>query len=969
MSTIKISELATGTVTLESLLAFADANGIAFKGSVDELNDLISTLAVSGMKGAISTTDATPLEDGLYPCSESGTYTNFGGLIIDLSSTLSFISVSEAQTVFAKVEIPIDITLNSLQSIIEDGVISGSQKLTKSGDVYTHLSNSFKDIFQRDSTDLGTNTTGGVYNNESSTFSGWGCAIGNKVDFNAVSFKIREWNVAEPITQINVRVRENNSNGTILGEGLVSYSERDVDGNIRVIFNNEISSNGYLWLEYLTDGRVGWHGTENTSDPTQNESMMYTTSKLINGNMTTTVTGGALDSIQINFLQINDEFVLTSQGITYFSNELNLAALDLSYLFEDKAFYDSLQSVVTPVFSSGGERGSPFTGWGAMFDAINVSFNALRLKNINRATSVPEADKFKYIKVFVKDTRTSATNIAESGFIEVSENLNFIEEVLFPLKDSITNEFITLTDASFTGSDYFIGYIGYNDEYNAGYIGETTGTQSNYAGTSFYNLDLDSTTWGIFSGNPSVPIEHLFLTNLTVSKSLIELVEINERLEAIENNDINTPPRIILPDSFDAVVGYKQQLFFRGIIEDLNPLNAYNIKVTGTIDGKQFPRYYEFTPTISGVKTFTISLYNRNSNLITSKTCNVNISNAGTNPASAKKVLCVGDSLTAGGYWTGELQRMLAQSGGVPLGLNMSNIELIGTVGSGVNLYEGYGGKTWDWYINETLKSDVIFNVTSHDKVSADILSIYEDSNTNQWKLESITNATTLVFSRLNHNQVPPSSGTLTYVSGGVNTSAVIYNSFVSEAVINQFWNPLTDELDFQNYISENSFGTIDYVCALLTWNGMGADRALAINHTNLINDAKVFIDKLHSQYPSAKIKLMGIQLPSINGGLGQNYGDGNSNYGNYFGLARTVFGLNLAYQELANDTNYSSFVEFVNVSAQFDNLYNMPYGQTPVNSRSATVEDIGTNGVHPSTDGYLQISDAIFRNINKEFI
>ena len=67
MSTIKISELATGAVTLESLLAFADSNGIAFKGSVDELNDLISNLAVSGMKGAISTTDATPLEDGLYP--------------------------------------------------------------------------------------------------------------------------------------------------------------------------------------------------------------------------------------------------------------------------------------------------------------------------------------------------------------------------------------------------------------------------------------------------------------------------------------------------------------------------------------------------------------------------------------------------------------------------------------------------------------------------------------------------------------------------------------------------------------------------------------------------------------------------------------------------------------------------------------------------------------------------------------
>tara|TARA_R110000787_G_scaffold285859_1_gene402539 strand:- start:196 stop:1911 length:1716 start_codon:yes stop_codon:yes gene_type:complete len=114
MSTIKISELATGTITLESLLAFADANGFAFKGSVDELNDLISTLAVSGMKGAILLTDASPTEDGLYPCSESGTYTNFNGLTINLTDTLSFISVSGTQTVFNKVEIPINIVVESV---------------------------------------------------------------------------------------------------------------------------------------------------------------------------------------------------------------------------------------------------------------------------------------------------------------------------------------------------------------------------------------------------------------------------------------------------------------------------------------------------------------------------------------------------------------------------------------------------------------------------------------------------------------------------------------------------------------------------------------------------------------------------------------------------------------------------------------------------------------------------------------
>ena len=148
MSTIKISELATGAVTLESLLAFADNNGIAFKGNVNDLGDLINTLAASGMKGAISTTDASPLEDGLYPCSESGTYTNFGGLIIDISNTLSFISVSETQTVFAKIEIPITFLIDSAPTL-------ASTNAVESGGVFEFVSDKTFYDFAGNYTELG----------------------------------------------------------------------------------------------------------------------------------------------------------------------------------------------------------------------------------------------------------------------------------------------------------------------------------------------------------------------------------------------------------------------------------------------------------------------------------------------------------------------------------------------------------------------------------------------------------------------------------------------------------------------------------------------------------------------------------------------------------------------------------------------------------------------------------------------
>ncbi len=54
----------------------------------------------------------------------------------------------------------------------------------------------------------------------------------------------------------------------------------------------------------------------------------------------------------------------------------------------------------------------------------------------------------------------------------------------------------------------------------------------------------------------------------------------------------------------------------------------------------------------------------------------------------------------------------------------------------------------------------------------------------------------------------------------------------------------------------------------------------------------------------------MGIQMPSFNGGTGANYG-ANSAYSNPYALSRSVMGMNLAYQSLANDEEFKNYVEF----------------------------------------------------------
>lgn len=108
--------------------------------------------------------------------------------------------------------------------------------------------------------------------------------------------------------------------------------------------------------------------------------------------------------------------------------------------------------------------------------------------------------------------------------------------------------------------------------------------------------------------------------------------------------------------------------------------------------------------------------------------------------------------------------------------------------------------------------------------------------------------------------------------------------------------------------------------------------------------------------------------MNSVNGGMGANYG-ATGVYSDDYGMFTTAFNLNKAYQEFADNDDYSSFVEYVDIACQFDTDYNMQSGNKYVNTRNTAVtEVIGTNGVHPDTTGYYQIADVVFRNIVANF-
>ena len=160
MSTIKFNELASkGTITLTDLLAIADANGVVYKSTTQKLQTFLNTIGTIGYQGVLLAASATASADGIYLAGDSGTYTNNGGLVVNLSNTITFISVTDTQTTFSKVEIPL--TVNS-ETIFDP--VNNTQPATMQGiDRFLKLRNEAIQITYENNKNLFSNVVWGEY--------------------------------------------------------------------------------------------------------------------------------------------------------------------------------------------------------------------------------------------------------------------------------------------------------------------------------------------------------------------------------------------------------------------------------------------------------------------------------------------------------------------------------------------------------------------------------------------------------------------------------------------------------------------------------------------------------------------------------------------------------------------------------------------------------------------------------------
>ena len=268
--------------------------------------------------------------------------------------------------------------------------------------------------------------------------------------------------------------------------------------------------------------------------------------------------------------------------------------------------------------------------------------------------------------------------------------------------------------------------------------------------------------------------------------------------------------KLALPDEITFEYNKATQIFKYCINKAFNYKN-FNIQVLLDRDvtsGKDYNRYFEYQPQVTGVVNATFQLYDNSRNLLDEKVVKFNVVQRTTQPTTMQTVLFIGDSLTFYNRITDEFYRVLTSNDARTTtpdtlsiydvvkfaGRNWGNVQLIGTqkqnylgwVGQTYN--EGYSG--WDW--SNFLKSGSPF----------------------------------FIGGALNFNAY--------LTNNGFTTPNVIY--------IGLGWND-------QKYVTETSPGVFDV--------------------SVVMGNARTFLTALTTQLPNTKVRLWTENVPGTRGGIG----------------------------------------------------------------------------------------------------
>lgn len=422
-------------------------------------------------------------------------------------------------------------------------------------------------------------------------------------------------------------------------------------------------------------------------------------------------------------------------------------------------------------------------------------------------------------------------------------------------------------------------------------------------------------------------------------------------------------PIIQCSDEYYAVEGDTLEIFYRSILFAKNALN-YNIKAKCSVGTNYFYKFVVPSTTAVGTYPLYLEIYDDQRQLIDSKVINIHVIPKATSPSQPVNVLVMGASTVAAKTWPGELYRRFIETSTVSniVGDGLTNINFVGKNKTKYDSgYEGFGGWSWANFIStDTSSGSYWVTVNSHSKTVSDQQSVYEDANGIQWQLETIE-AKRLKFKKFGDTSgVMPSSGTLEYVSGGVDSSNVVFQSREAEK-----GNPFcyNGKVDFKAYCQDTGISGIDYIYGQIVFNDVPSTAEVITDSAlnKKMDTIKTFIDALLRDYPNAKLVLVNSPLPSYDG-CATNY-TAKTIYQDWQLISEWVFKYQThIYKNLKE--MYPNNIYFCDINAQFDIDHGYPASEVTYNIRTTDKYVRQNNGVHPNESGYYQVADGVYRHL-----
>jgi lysophospholipase L1-like esterase len=615
--------------------------------------------------------------------------------------------------------------------------------------------------------------------------------------------------------------------------------------------------------------------------------------------------------------------------------------------------YDSLTITAAVTGPGSTPRDYEFCGWGQTFTPQGISFNAIRTPLMTQTRTI-DASIWSDIVVFVRtgSTPDSGGTIVAKGSVKIDSSLTSLSNTVVLLRDPVTNAIKTITNSDLN-SKYMVAVYALNRSGGRAACGQPTGTTAGNDGQSWHFVtaggsEPESGSWVGTSGDTPQAFEHLLLVNPSESVAYTPTQDFKNDLGVQE-----FAPEIILPTTLYGLQGLETGLYYDNAI--LQDWKDYVWKLdSGVASGTMQNLNERFKWTPAGAVTsgdLLVRVVSKNTGaVLSSKTINLRAAASNAGSGATKKVIVIGDSLINNGNITAT---MLAHAGSDVMGLTLYGIR-----GSGTNKHEGRGGWSTPDYTTFGRTYYYQFSVNSVSVPPTQDATYTNNGSTFTVEISQVSGGVGIIkMYRTSGTNAPSASGTLTK-TGGTGDAAI---TFTSSANVpgNPFW--IEGQINFASYLTQYSFPTMDWVIIQLGINdvfGQGTDEGAVALAQSYLSNLDNLIASIKASNAGTKVALMIPSPPS--------YDQDSFALSEGFATTRYRFKRNIVLWAKTLIAKYSgqeaSRIYVVPSNLNLDTSNNMNHtSEAPINSRSTVVTARQNNGVHPATEGYQQLGDAVW--------